>query len=107
MRLGFHIYFFPGDESELSRLRLALEKSEERRIAETNKLSWQVKHEREKSLTTAEKQKKCAASLRKACENLQKQRILREVGLERMTAHALKMSEGAARAVRRDRGGAG
>ena len=97
MTLGLYINFFTGEESELSRLRLALDKSEEKRIAETNKLSWQVKHEREKSLTTAEKQKKSAASLRKACEDLEKQRVLREVDLEMMTARALEMSEDAAR----------
>ncbi len=90
---------FPSEESELSRLRKALEKSEEKRTAETSKLSWQVKRERERILTLAERQKKCAADLRNASENLEKERVLREVDLERMTAHTLEMSEDAARSA--------
>ena len=90
---------FPGEESELSRLRKALEKSEENRNAETSKLSWQVKCERERILTLAEWQKKCAENLRHASENLEKERVLREVDLERMTAHTLEMSEDAARSA--------
>ena len=90
---------FPGEESELSRLRKALDKSEENRTAETSKLSWQVKCERERILTLAERQKKCAANLRHASENLEKERVLREVDLERMTAHTLEMSEDAARSA--------
>ena len=99
MTLGFHINLFPGEESEISRLRKASEKSEEYRTAEINKLTWQVKRERERTLTLAERQKKCAAGFRDASENLEKERALREVDLERMTARALEMSEEAARSA--------
>ena len=50
-------------------------------------------------MTLAERQKKCAAGFRDASENLEKERALREVDLERMTAHALEMSEEAARSA--------
>ena len=50
-------------------------------------------------MTLAERQKKYAADLRYASENLEKERVLREVDLERMTAHTLEMSEDAARSA--------
>lgn len=58
MTLGFHINLFPGEESEISRLRKAWKNSEENRTAEINMLTWQVKRERERTLTLAERQKK-------------------------------------------------
>ena len=103
MALDFHNNLFPaGEESELSRLRKALEKSAENHTAEIKKLTWQVKRERERTLTLTERLKKCAADFRYASGNLEKERVLREVDLERMTARALEMSEEAVRSATKE-----